>query len=50
MFRIVYVALNGGEREIVVAAASRVEAVMTATALRNFGLVLTCTKLGSIES
>lgn len=50
MFRIVFIALSGGEREIVVAALSRVEAVMAATALRDFGLALTCTRLGGTES
>jgi hypothetical protein len=50
MFRIVFVSLRGGEREVVVAAASRVEAVMTATTLRDFGLVLTCTELGTTRS
>jgi hypothetical protein len=50
MFRIVFVALSGGEREIVVAAASRLEAVMSATSLRDFGLVLTCTQLGTVDN
>ena len=45
MFRIVFLALSGREREIVVAAASEHDAVMTAVALRDFGLVLTCTEL-----
>jgi hypothetical protein len=48
MFRIVFVALSGGEREIVVAAPSTVEAVMAAATLRNFGFVLTCTKVAAV--
>jgi hypothetical protein len=50
MFKIVIVARSGGEREIFVAATSRVEAVMAATTLRDFGLVLTCTQLGTSEN
>lgn len=49
MFRIVFVALSGGEREIFVPAASRIEAVMAATALKDFGLCLSCTKLGVMQ-
>ena len=45
MFKIVFMALSGGEREIFVAAGSEREAVMTAVALRDFGLVLSCTEL-----
>jgi hypothetical protein len=47
MFRIVFVSLRGGEREIVVAASSRMDAVMSATTLKDFGLVLTCTEWSS---
>jgi hypothetical protein len=47
MFRIVFVSLQGGEREIVVAAPSRMDAVMTATTLKDFGLILTCTEWSS---
>lgn len=49
MFRIVFMALSGGEREIVVPANSEREAVLAACSLRDFGLIQTCTELGSIE-
>ena len=49
MFRIVFVAMSGGEREVVIVAASRIEAVMTATALKDFGLCLSCTKLSTMQ-
>ena len=48
MFRIVFIALCGGEREIVVCAASMPDAVMAAVTLRNFGSVVTCTRLDAI--
>ena len=49
MFRIIFMALTGREREIVVAANSERDAVMTAASRRDFGLVLTCTQLDTIE-
>lgn len=49
MFRIIFVALTGREREIILPANSEREAIMTAATLRDFGLVLTCTKLDTLE-
>ena len=49
MFRIIFMGLTGGEREIVLPADSEREAVMTAASLRDFGLVLSCTKLDTLE-
>jgi len=45
MYKIVFVALSGKEREIVVPAATEQEAVLTAVALRDFGMVISCNKL-----
>ena len=45
MFKIRFVAISGGEREIFVAANSRVDAVLVASAYRDFGIVLSCTQL-----
>ncbi len=49
MFRIVFTALDGGEREVVFPAASARDAVLAAATRRDFGLVISCTKLDTIE-
>lgn len=45
MFTIVFVALSGKERKIVVPAATEQEAVLTAATLRDFGMVISCNRL-----
>ncbi|MCX7163411.1 MAG: hypothetical protein WCI19_04305 [Betaproteobacteria bacterium] len=45
MFKIVFVALSGKEREIFVPAETEQEAVLTAVALRDFGMVISCNRL-----
>ena len=49
MFRVIFVSIDGGEREVFVAANSERDAVMNALVLRDFGFVLSCTQLDSLE-
>ena len=49
MFRIVFIAVGGGERETIVAADSEALAARIAAARDEFDLILSCTRLDTLE-
>lgn len=49
MFRIIFIAVGGGEREVIIPAETEAVAMSIAVKRDDFGLVLTCTELDSLE-
>ena len=49
MYRIIFIAVGGGEREIVVVANSETAAMKFAATRDDLALIFTCTRLDSVE-
>ena len=49
MFRIVFIAIGGGERELILAADSEMAAIKIAALRDDFDLILSCTQLETLE-